>query len=177
MQSTRMALFVDSFVRSLKCVLLHIGNNYFFIPIGHSTSMKEECDSIERILKRVAYLEQQWQICVDLKTVNFLLRQKSGHTKYSCFLCVWNSRAINEHWAKRKHLDQKRPSMKEMIVGEKNIIYELLVAAENILPPCHIKHGPRKQFVKALNRDVTCFRYLCSTFSGMSLEKNYSRDF
>ena len=28
-----------------------------------------------------------------------------------------------------------------------------------------------KQFVKSLNRDGTCFRYLCSKFSAMSMEK------
>ena len=28
-----------------------------------------------------------------------------------------------------------------------------------------------KQFIKALNRDRICFRYLCSTFLGMSMEK------
>ncbi|KAK4878970.1 hypothetical protein RN001_007116 [Aquatica leii] len=35
-------LFIDSSRRSLKCVLLHNGNKYGSIPIGHSTSMKEE---------------------------------------------------------------------------------------------------------------------------------------
>ena len=35
-------LFIDSSKRSLKCVLLHNGNKYGSIPIGHSVKMKEE---------------------------------------------------------------------------------------------------------------------------------------
>ena len=46
-------LFIDSSVRSLKCVLLHNGNKYASIPIGHSISMREEYDSIKQILEKV----------------------------------------------------------------------------------------------------------------------------
>jgi hypothetical protein len=35
-------LFIDSSKRSLKCVLLNNGNKYGSIPIGHSTTVKEE---------------------------------------------------------------------------------------------------------------------------------------
>ena len=35
-------LFIDSNKRSLKCAQLHNRNEYGSIPIGHSTSMKEE---------------------------------------------------------------------------------------------------------------------------------------
>ena len=35
-------LFIDCSERSLKCVLLHNGNNYAPIPIGYSTKLKEE---------------------------------------------------------------------------------------------------------------------------------------
>ena len=40
-------LFIDSSKRSLKCVLLHIGNDYAAVPIGHSTTMKEEYGAIK----------------------------------------------------------------------------------------------------------------------------------
>ena len=78
-------LFIDSSVRSLKCVLLHNGNKYASIPIGHSISMREEYDSIKQILEKVAYLKYQWKICVDLKMVNFLLGQQNGFYKVSLF--------------------------------------------------------------------------------------------
>ena len=40
-------LFIDSSKRSQKCVLLHIGNDYTAVPIGHSTTMKEEYGAIK----------------------------------------------------------------------------------------------------------------------------------
>ena len=94
-------LFIDGSVRSLKCVLLHNGNKYASIPIGHSTSMKDKSDSTKLILEKLVYLEHQWKMCVDLTMVNFLLGQQSDYTKYSCFLCMCNSRAKKEHWTRK----------------------------------------------------------------------------
>ena len=134
--------------------------------------MREEYDSIKQILEKVTYLKHQWEICVDLKMVNFLLGQQSGYTKYLCFLCMWDSRAKSEHWTRKEW-----PLRKEMIAGEENIIHQVtlfinLVTTEKIiLPPLHIKLGLMKQFVTALNTDGACFRYLCSAFPGMSMEK------
>src|SRR5678815_2436538 len=52
------------------------------------------------------------------------------------------------------------------------LLREPLVQRENIiLPPLHIKLGLMKQFVKALDHDGECFRYICSTFPGLSDEK------
>ncbi|KAI6651782.1 hypothetical protein LOD99_5029 [Oopsacas minuta] len=73
-------LLIDSSTRSLKCVLLHNGNKYASIPIGHSTSMKEVYESIKLVLEKLKYHVHQWVICVDLKMVNFLLGQQSGYT-------------------------------------------------------------------------------------------------
>ena len=57
-------------------------------------------------------------------------------------------------------------------MGEKNIFRKSLAATEKIfLPPLHINLGLIKQFVRALNEDETCFRYLCSTFLGISIKK------
>lgn len=39
-------LFIDSSKASLKVLLLFNGNKYIPLPIGHSTKMKEEYDSI-----------------------------------------------------------------------------------------------------------------------------------
>ena len=68
-----MATFIDSSV-SFKCVLLHYGNKYASILIGHLTTIKKEYNSITLILEKILYLEHQWEICVDRKMVNFLLR-------------------------------------------------------------------------------------------------------
>ena len=40
-----------------------------------------------------------------------------------------------------------------------------------ILPPLHIKLGIMKQFVKALDKDGDCFKYICTKFSGSTTEK------
>ena len=39
--------FMDSSKRSLKCVLLHNGNLYGSIPLGHSTTLEEKHDEIK----------------------------------------------------------------------------------------------------------------------------------
>ena len=155
------------FIDSLKCVLLHNGNQYGSIPIGHSVTLKENYENIKTVLETLQYCVHQWLICVDLKIVNFLLGQQGGHTKYPCFLCHCDNRANEEHWAKKEW--SPRNTTKP---GEKNIVNDPLVDRKNIiLPPLHIKLGLMKQFVKALNRSGDCFGYTCSTFPDLSYEK------
>ena len=62
-------LFIDSSVKSLKCVLLHNGNNCASIPIDLSISIKEKYDPIKLILEKLVvglYLEHQREICINL---------------------------------------------------------------------------------------------------------------
>ena len=40
-----------------------------------------------------------------------------------------------------------------------------------ILPPFHIKLDIKKQFVKTLNKDGDCFKYICIKFPGSTIEK------
>ncbi|XP_076799763.1 uncharacterized protein LOC143444861 [Clavelina lepadiformis] len=160
-------LFKDSSKRSLKCVLLHNGNSYASLPIGHSTKLKEEYNNIKTVLQKLDYDSHQWLICVDLKMVNFLLGQQSGYTKYPCFICLWDSRARTDHWVKKGW-----PPRDSMRVGEGNIINEPLVARKKIIiPPLHIKLGLMKQFVKALPATGDCFNYICRTFPALTIEK------
>ena len=42
---------------------------------------------------------------------------------------------------------------------------------KGLLPPCHIKLGLLKQFVKALPKEGDCFKYLCNQFPGLSEAK------
>nr|CAI5835337.1 unnamed protein product [Callosobruchus analis] len=160
-------LFIDSSKRSLKCVLLHNGNKYGSIPIAHSTKLKEEYNTIGLVLQKIKYHEHQWLICVDLKMVNFLLGQQSGYTKYPCFLCLWDSRDKTHHWLRKDW-----PLRENMDVGEKNVIKDALVEREKIiLPPLHIKLGLMKQFVKALDKDGPCFKYIGVKMPQLSTEK------
>ncbi|CAK8684393.1 unnamed protein product [Clavelina lepadiformis] len=160
-------LFIDSSKRSLRCVLLHNGNVYGSIPIGHSVTMKEEYQNIKTVLEKFKYHEHSWLICVDLKMVNFLLGQQSGYTKYPCFLCYWDSRAKDQHWKK-----EEWPPRLTLTPGDKNIIRDQLVDIKKILlPPLHIKLGLMKQYVKALDHEGECFKYICYAFPGLSEEK------
>ena len=159
-------LFIDSSKRSFKAVLLHNGNKHASIPLAHSTSMKEGYEEISFLLQKIKYSEHMWVICVDLKMINFLLGQQSGHTKYPCFICYWDSRAKSSYWT------QKSWPVRDLVVGERNVINKPLVPQEKIiLPPLHIKLGLMKQFVKALDQNGRCFKFICQKFPGLSTEK------
>ncbi len=166
-QASDWRLFIDSSKRSLKAVLLHNGNKYASIPIAHSTTMKEEYQTISILLQKIKYVEHNWVICVDLKMVNFLLGQQSGYTKYPCFICLWDSRDKSRHWIQKEW--QARDSL---VVGEKNVIKEPLVPREKIiLPPLHIKLGLIKQYIKALDKNGPCYNFICQKFPAVSSEK------
>ena len=90
-------LFIDSFKRSLKCALLHNGNKFAYVPMGHSEIVKEHYLNVKMVLQKLRYSEHSWAICVDFKIIIFLLGQQGGYTKYPCYLCYWNSCATDQH--------------------------------------------------------------------------------
>ena len=158
-------LVIDSCKRSFKCVLLHNGNQLASVPLGHSTSPKENYDSVKYVLEKISHCQHEWQICADLKMVNLLLGQQSGFTKYPCFLCMWDRSQL--------YIKKDWPARDEMVPGRSNnIVNNPLVDRHKILlPPLHIKLGLIKQFTKALEKDSSCFSYLCHVFPGLSIEK------
>ena len=160
-------LCTDSSKRSLKCVFLHNTNEYASIPIGHLKTLKEKYEPVKQVLECRKYIQHNWKICVDLKMVNFLLGQQSGYTKHQCLLCMWDSRDKANHWVKKDW--EPRITLR---AGDKNIINERLVPRDRIiLPPLHIKLGLIKQLAKALDKDGECFKYICRSFSGLSIDK------
>ncbi|KAL4108248.1 hypothetical protein QTP88_018481 [Uroleucon formosanum] len=67
-----------------------------------------------------------------------------------------------KHWPKRQILE----------LGTKNIIRHNLIEPQKVvLPPLHIKLGIMKQFVKALDKNGHCFKYLCDKFPVLSEAK------
>ena len=147
-------LFIDSCKRSLKCVLLHNGNEFGSIPFGHSTTLKEKCSVIKIVLEKIGYYKHNWIICVDLKMVGFLFRLQGGYTKFPCFICLRDSRAREQHWRQKE-----RPVKEQMVLGEKNIQAQPLVERSKLVfLPLHIKLGVMKQFVKALNKQRCMFQ-------------------
>jgi hypothetical protein len=83
--------------RSLKAVLLHNGNNYASLPIGHSVHLKESYENLELVLTKIGYTAPDGMICGDLKVLCMLLGQQAGYTKYPCFMCEWDIRARSQH--------------------------------------------------------------------------------
>ncbi|GFV64745.1 uncharacterized protein TNCV_3275161 [Trichonephila clavipes] len=84
-----------------------------------------------------------------------LLGQQSGYTKFPCFLCEWDSRDRKQRYVKQTW-------------RVKNVERQSLVDPKKILfPPLRIKLGLMKQFVKALDKEGECFKYLCEQFPGL----------
>lgn len=157
-------IFIDSSKTSLKVVLLNNGNFYAPIPIGYSSSLKENYETLELIIEKIEYKKHNWAVCGDLKIISMILGQQGGYTKNPCFMCTFDSRDLKEnHW---KH---DYYNTRELVVGEQNVKRVRLVEPENIiLPPLHIKLGIMKQFVKALPKDGPAFLYLKTVFPKLS---------
>lgn len=157
-------LFLDGCLRSLKAVLLHNGNTYAAVPIAHSTVLKESYESLKFLLEKINYNLHKWLVCGDFKMINLLVGLQSGNIKYPCYLCLWDSRDREKHWVKK--VWEKRSKWE---IGTYNVVYKKLVDVEKILiPPLHIKLGLMKQFVKALNTNSKCFKYIRSQFPHLS---------
>ena len=50
-------LSIDGSTRSLKCVLLHKGNKFACVPIGHSVVVKEHYLNVKMVLNKFGYNE------------------------------------------------------------------------------------------------------------------------
>ena len=160
-------LFIDRSKRSLKAVLLHNGNVYPSIPIAHSVQMKENRESIKTLLKLIQYNDYNWDVCGDFKMIAFLLRLQGGYTKHSCFLCLWNSRADEQH-----HLVKNWPARKDFTPGSHNVLNSSLIKRSKILLPLlHITLGLAKQFVKALKPTNRAFGHITEMFLSISETK------
>jgi hypothetical protein len=90
-------LTIDLSKRSLKAVLLHNGSKYASVPVGHSVHLKESYENLALVLTTLNYKDHGWMMCGDLEVLSMLLGQRSGYTKYRCFLCEWDSRAKSQH--------------------------------------------------------------------------------
>ena len=89
-------LFIDSSTKSLKAVLLYNGDIYPSIPLAHSQQMKEDYKNVKQLLIKINYAQFKWYVCGDFKMLGFLQGLEGGYANYSCFLCLWNSRADGE---------------------------------------------------------------------------------
>ena len=157
-------LFFNSSKRSIKAVLLHNGNKYASIPVGHSVHLKETYGNLGLILDKLKYKEFEWTVCGDLKVISMILGLQGGTQDFPVFFV--------QCYAKAKHWNKKVWPKRTSKVGKKNVHFEPLVNPKKILLlPLHIKLGMMKQFVKALPKDGETFKYLSSKFPSLSEAK------
>ena len=160
-------LFIDSSKRSLKDVLLHNGNEYSSIPIAHSVQLKESYDNMELLLEAIKYCEYQWSLCGDLKVIGLLMGMQAGFTKYCCFLCLWDNRAVSQHYKQKDW-----GSRSTFVPGEHILMVNPLVDMNKVLlPPLQVKLGLMKNFVKALRNNGAAFQHFSTVFPGLSAAK------
>jgi len=146
-------LFIDASETSLKAFLLHIGNKLPSIHVASASSTKEMYTTMNNILVEVDY-KYHWEVCGDFKVSTILLGLQADYTKYSCFLCEWDSRCRGNHYS-RKHWPQRQ----SLTPGMKNVIHKPLIKPSKVLPPpLRIKLGP-------------AFTYLCGKFARLTFEK------
>jgi hypothetical protein len=99
--------------------------------------------------------------------ISFLKGLQGEYTKYSCFICLWDSRADLEHYKKKNW-----PLRESFVQGKNNVKNKSLVETHKILmPPLHIKLGLIKQFIKALDKNSTTMQYLPVLFPHFSKAK------
>ena len=140
---------------------------YPSIPLACLLQMKEDYENVKQLFIKINYAQFKWYVCGDFKMLGFLLDLQGGYTKYSCFLCLWNSRADGEHYEKTHW-----PTREELTPGMYNVIREPLISREKVLlPPLHVKLGLVKQFVKALNFEGEVFQEIRSMFPRLSKAK------
>lgn len=158
-------LFIDGSKTSIKAVLLNNGNVKPSIPVAFVVGMKEEFDTMKKMLELIQYERFPFKIVADFKMIAILMGLQSGFTKYSCFLCLWDSRARAEHFKRANW-----PERTQFTPGEYNVKAMPLVRKENIiLPPLHIKLGVMTQFVKAVGKTNTdAIDYLDEMFPQLS---------
>ena len=84
------------------------------------------------------------------------MSMQAGFTKYCYFLCLWDSRAVSQHY-KQKNWG----SRSTFVPGEHSL-------KENRL---HIKLGLMKNFMKALHKNDAAFQHLSTVFPGLSAAK------
>ena len=166
-KSEEWRLFIDSSTSSLKAVLLHNTNELASIPIAFTKTMPEDYESLKIVIEKIKFNDHQWQICGDLKVLGILLGLQKGNTKHPCFLCLWDSGARERHYK-----NAKWPARKTLAPGSPNILYEPLVPHDKVLlPPLHIKLGLMTQYVKALNKEGSAFKYIQNKFPKKSESK------
>ena len=88
---------------------------------------------------------------------------QAGFRKFCCFLYLWDSRAVSQHYKQKDW-----GSRSTFVPGEHSVKENPLVDMNKVLlPPLHIKLGLMKNFVKALHKNGAAFQHLSTVFPGV----------
>ena len=148
-------------------VILHSGNKLACIQVAHSVQLKEDYDTMEAFLHALNYTPHRGFICGDLKDISLLPGQQGGYSKYSCYPCLWDSRADARHYVQEiwSHREQ-------LVPGSHNVIQEPLVDSKNVLSSLlHIKLGLMKKNAKALPKMMVDFYILTKNFPQFQMRR------
>lgn len=160
-------LFIDGSKKSIKAVLLHIGNIKPSVPVAFAIGLKEEYKTMKKLLQLIQYERFNFRIIADLKVVAILMGLQGGNTKYPCFLCLWDSRAYDVSYTRLSW-----PGRNEFTPLMYNVKNAPLVSADKIiLPPLHIKLGLMSAFIRALGKDHPAMDFLQYMFPKLSKMK------
>ena len=101
------------------------------------------------------------------KVIGLFMGMQAGFTKYCSFLCLWDSRAVSQHykqkdWGSRSTFVPGGYSLKENLLVDMNKV---------LLPPPHIKLGLMKNFMKALHKNGVAFQHVSIVFPGLNAAK------
>ena len=119
------------------------------------------------LLSDLRYDQYNWEVIGDFKMVAFLMGLQQGFTKFTCYLCLWDSRNTNFHYNKRNW-----PPRSSYDIETHNVKHTPLVEPKKVLlPPLHIKLGLIKQFVKKLNPESDAFKHIEELFPKLSEAK------
>lgn len=130
------------------------------IPVAYAVGYKEEYDTVDTILKLIQYRRFNFKIVADYKLIGILMGLQGGAVKYSCYLCLFDSRDRNAHCVR-----ESWPIRNQYTPGVHNMKGRPLVTAERIIPPpLHIKLGLFKNFVKTFKTGSPALEYLFQLF-------------
>jgi hypothetical protein len=107
---------------------------------------------MDLLLKATIYSKCEWKICGGHKFVGSLLGMQSGYTKFCCFHCEGEGRAINKHYKIKGW-----PLRENSAPGDKCDKHKLLFDKDT---PLHINLRLRESFVKVMNKSGKDFEYL-----------------
>ena len=124
----------------------------------------ESYESMKLFLGKIQYDEFKWKLFGGLKVVALLLGMQLGYTKYSCFVCVWDSLDKKNHY-----VNKLWPKWASLAPGEKNVFNAPVVLPQKIcLSPLPIKLGFMKKSVKGMDKTGSGFQYMRNKFTNVS---------